>query len=82
MRESPTPGRSHNLIVGVEGDASEAVADAVETAGDSITVEVRIPSGYLKVVADEEDLDSLCSLNVVTSISAEGSGSVMASGNR
>lgn len=66
---SPTSGREVDLIVGIDGTASEAVR-LVEAEGG--TVEEELPYDSLAVSIAETDLDALCSLDVVTSVEVEG----------
>lgn len=77
--ESPTEGKTVTLIVGVTDSESDAIVGTVEDTGAE--VEKRIPHDYLAVAINEEDLEALCDLDVVTSVSIEGKSTTLDSEN-
>lgn len=72
--KNPTEGKDVNLIVGIEGTNSEATK-AIQSIGG--VVEHDLPKQYLSVTIEEDHLEELCSLEVVSSVEIEGSGEVL-----
>lgn len=68
--ESPNTGESITLIIGVDDVTSDAVIEQVESSGAEI--HERLPYDSIAASIDEDDLDELCSLDVVTSVEIEG----------
>lgn len=78
-KESPTRGEEVTLLVGYEAPSSDVAVEWVRGAGG--IVEDRLPYDTLAVRISESDLDSLCSIDGVTSVEIEGKWEQMNEGN-
>lgn len=68
--ESSNTGETITLIVGVEDSTSDDVVEQVTATGAEI--EERLPYDSLAVSIEEDDLQALCSLDVITTVEIEG----------
>lgn len=74
--ESPEAGTSVRLIVGVDSINTETRA---QLRGAGATLHDELPLDYVSVTIAENNLQSLCSLDSVTSVELDGEGTVFES---
>lgn len=76
--ESPS-SEEVSLIVGVEDSKSDTVIERVSESG--ATIEEILPCDYIAASISDDNLQELCSLDVVSSVEIEGRGETLETGN-
>lgn len=80
LRDGPSSGAFADLVVVPEDGAEDAVRERVESLGIEVTREVEF--GMLAVRVEETDIEDLCEVEDLRSVTFDEELEVLGSGNR